>query len=292
MEKAAVFILLGQSNAVGHGTPMEKEDYITTPLKNVFGLHRKDNQSFDIQTLTWSGYQSGGMNLGETQDHTYSLANCLAAHWQERIDGGEMLPDLYILQIAIGAQGVTEKYMWNPRYEKKLIPGKLGTANIALFSLTCHILSLLDKSFRQMGKDYEIMGLHWRGGEEDTMEDPQMVRRELTGIYREIFGKFREILGAFPLVLHGIHCPNRMTLKDPTGRALGNMEYINKLFCSFAKEEEDVSVFDMRKAPFYSTNTKENGIFLDDFIHYTPKANRWAAEKITEKYLQKLSKKV
>ena len=68
--KKAVFILLGQSNAVGHGIPMEEKDRITTPLKNVFGLHRRENQRFDLQKLIWSGYESGGMNLAEEQDHT------------------------------------------------------------------------------------------------------------------------------------------------------------------------------------------------------------------------------
>ena len=46
---AAVFILLGQSNAVGHGIPMEAADQIDVPMKNVFGLHRRENQSFDTK---------------------------------------------------------------------------------------------------------------------------------------------------------------------------------------------------------------------------------------------------
>ena len=284
MKKAAVFILLGQSNAVGHDIPMEKEDYIAEPLKNVFGLHRKDNQSFDIKKLTWSGYQSSGMNLGEEQDHTYSLANCLARQWQDRIDGGEALPDLYIVQIAIGAQGVTEKYMWNPRYEKKLIPGKLGVADISLFSFTCHILSLLDKSFRDMGKDYEIIGLHWRGGEEDTVEDPAMLRRDLAGIYREIFGAFRDILTDCPVVLHGIFCPERMDFFDPTGQAKKNMEYINEVFLSLVEENEDISFFDIRKAPFFDPVSKGNGIFMEDNVHYTPESNRWVARCVLDAY--------
>ena len=132
-KKCQVFILFGQSQAVGHGIPMQEKDKIKKPLKNVFGLLRKDNQSFDIKALTWSGYTSSGMNLAEEQDDTYSLANWLAALWQKEIDDGKDLPDLYIVQIAIGAQGVTEqyllngetkKYMWNPYYEKKLVSGK------------------------------------------------------------------------------------------------------------------------------------------------------------------------
>ena len=54
-KKAAVFVLLGQSNAVGHGIPMAEKDIIKLPLKNVFGLARNDNQSYDKDKLYWSG---------------------------------------------------------------------------------------------------------------------------------------------------------------------------------------------------------------------------------------------
>ena len=95
-KKNAVFILLGQSNAVGHNLPMEEQDKRLVPMENVFGLSRNENQSFDIDHLTWSGYTSFGMNLAEQQDHTYSVANCLAALWQKHIDEGNLcrLPDL------------------------------------------------------------------------------------------------------------------------------------------------------------------------------------------------------
>ena len=76
--EAAVFILLGQSNAVGHGVPMDEADKIKEPLRNVFGLSRVHNQSYCNDKLIWSGYTSGGMNLAEEQDDTYSVANCLA----------------------------------------------------------------------------------------------------------------------------------------------------------------------------------------------------------------------
>ena len=71
---AAVFLLFGQSNAVGHILPMREADKILEPMKNVFGLSRRLNQSFDIGELRWTGYTSFDMNLAETQDHTYSVA--------------------------------------------------------------------------------------------------------------------------------------------------------------------------------------------------------------------------
>ena len=110
-KKAAVYMMLGQSNAVGHILPMREEDIIREPMKNVFGLSRTLNQSYTNEKLYWTGYTSFDMNLAEEQDNTYSVANCLAALWQSRKDGGADLPDLYIVHIAIGAQGVTREYI-------------------------------------------------------------------------------------------------------------------------------------------------------------------------------------
>lgn len=55
MKKVAVFMLFGQSNATGHAVPMEKEDIVDLPLKNVFGLNRNPNQSYDNEEVIFSG---------------------------------------------------------------------------------------------------------------------------------------------------------------------------------------------------------------------------------------------
>ena len=124
--KVAIFMLFGQSNAVGHAMPMKEEDIIKEPLNNVWGLYREPNQSFDTEKLKFSHYTSFGMNLAETQDNTYSVANQLARLWQKEIDNGNEagLPDLYVIQIAIGSQGLYD--MWNMNRPRKLIPGKLS----------------------------------------------------------------------------------------------------------------------------------------------------------------------
>ena len=176
--KAAVFILLGQSNAVGHGVPMENKDKICNPLKNVFGLKREYNQAFEISDLFWNGYTSDGMNLAEEQDYTWSVANCLAQLWQKELDSGKNLSDLYIIHIAIGAQGITDGYMRNPLYEKRLVPGKLGEVELFLYSFTAHILSLVNKSLIGIGKTPEIMGIHWRGGENDATASIELLNKK------------------------------------------------------------------------------------------------------------------
>ena len=281
-KKEAVFILLGQSNAVGHGIPMREEDELHTPLTNVFGLSRKDNQSFTGTELLWSGYTSCGMNLAEEQDDTYSVANCLASLWQNHIDSGNALnlPNLYIIQIAIGAQGVTDGYMWHPAREEKLIPGTLGTVDISLFPFCKHIFGLLDDSFSKMNKAYEIIGLHWRGGENDVSAAEEYLVQHLETIYTQIFDVFNGILGMPPIILHKIVCPDRMRDMDPTGQRLKNMDYINGVFESLTQKYENVSIFDPTGAPWYIPDVRGNGIFIEDAVHFTPEVNRWVAECI------------
>jgi hypothetical protein len=285
-KKAAVFVLLGQSNAVGHGIPMREEDEIAKPMKNVFGLSREQNQSFDITALTFEGYTSFGMNLAEEQDNTYSVANCLAAAWQEHIDRGNCrgLPDLYILQIAIGAQGVTEGYMWHPAYEKKLTPGKLGRVDISLFPFACHIFSMLDQSFAAMGKEYEIIGLHWRGGENDVTADMAYLEANLEPIYRLLLDGFNRLLHCPPTVLHRLVCLDRMQDLDPSGERLKKLQYINTVFDKLAEAYANVSVFDVREAPQYVPDVRGNGLFIKDVVHFTPEVNAWIAHGILQQY--------
>jgi hypothetical protein len=95
------------------------------------------------------------MNLAENQDNTYSIANCLAAKWQADINNGVELPDLYIIHIAIGAQGVYG--MWSPRRAKKLIPGKLGdvdAVDAAHFQIFDIVLAHGDDLLRKLGAGF------------------------------------------------------------------------------------------------------------------------------------------
>ena len=286
-KKCALFILLGQSNAVGHGVPMKEEDIVSVPMKNVFGLSREKNQSFDITSLSWEGYVTAGMNLAEEQDNTYSVANCLAKRWQAEIDGGASLPDLYVVHIAIGAQGVTKSYMWYPDRPKTIKPGKLGAVDISLFPFTEHILSLVKESFFAMGKEYEVVGLHWRGGENDTTVETAELKEVLEGIYVRMFDAFEKQIGPYPLVLHKIVCPDRTLDMDPTGEKLRRMYYIDGVFDSLASHYAGASVFDATRAPQFVANVRGNGIFIDDCVHYKPEVNDWAAEQILRDYKAK-----
>ena len=286
-ERVALFILLGQSNAVGHGVPMEEQDKIKVPLKNVFGLSREKNQSFENEQLVWSGYTSGGMNLGESQDHTYSVANCLARLWQDEIDSGNKrnLPDLYIIQIAIGAQGVTENYMWYPDRKKTLIPGELGTVDISLYPFTTHILGMVENSLKIIGKEADMISLHWRGGENDSTVPCDVLHRDLESIYARIFEGFYHALGKkVPVILHYLPFKERSLECDPSGEWLKSMHVTNEVFAKLVRENDNMSLFDSRTATHYVADTRQHGLFLEDAVHYNSQTNKWVALQILESY--------
>jgi len=265
---------------------MSENDMIRNPMKNVFGLHRKNHQSFDNQELVWEGYMSSGMNLAEEQDHTYSIANCLAKQWQEHIDNGNPshLPGLYIIQIAIGAQGVTEGYMWYPEKELRMIPGKLGIVDISLFPYCKHIFSLLDDSFTKKQMEYDIFGLHWSGGENDITQTMEYLSENLEYIYSVIFDEFNSLLGNVPFILHKLVCSDRMNDLDPTGKYLANMHFINQVFYQLEKRYTNISVFDPRCFPQYLPDVRGNGLFIEDMVHFTSDVNSWIVEFIINEY--------
>lgn len=283
--KAAVFILMGQSNAVGYATLMPEAERMAKPLKNVFGLTRKNNLSYDNKELIWTGYTSHETILGEENDHTYSISNCLARFWQDEIDSGHSLPDLYIVNISIGAQGITSDYMWNPHRKPKLVPGPLGTVDISLCPFAAHILSLIKSSFEKIGKNYEIIGLHWRGGENDITVPKPELEKVLKSLYLELFQTFYDSLGEIPpVILHKIICAERALDLDPSGAQLESMYCIDRIFQELEYEHQNIRIFDVRNAPHYTPHTRQYGIFLDDVVHYTPETNQWVSKKIMESY--------
>lgn len=287
-KKVAVFLLFGQSNAVGHSLAMPENDCILTPLNNVLGLKREENQSFDNDALVFSGYTSHSMNLGETQDNTYSLANCLAKLWQAEIDAGNprSLPDLYIVHVAIGAQGVYG--MWHPDREKKLIPGKLGEADISLFPFTCHVLSLLEKYFREHALTPDYIGLHWRGGEQDTLLHLSLLQSNLKTLYVKIFSGMRQAIGCdAPLVLHKMpfyDAMKKQSIAKPDVNRTESMEYINRVFDELSLEYPPAHVFDVTNAPHCDFSIKGYGLTKDDYIHFTKETNEWVAKEIFQAY--------
>ena len=286
MSTAAIFMLFGQSNATGHGSPMSAEDIIKEPLQNVWGLNREPNQSFDTERLKFSRYTSYGMNLAENQDNTYSVANCLAKNWQKAIDEGIKLPDLYVIQISIGGQGVFG--MWSPDREKKLIPGRLSDVNISMYPLSIHILKLLRKHLDDCQIEPDFVGLHWRGGEQEFWQHINNLRNEdrLKNLYKRMIDGWRNALGYdFPVIMHKLNFEFILRgLED--GKHIPSMNFINEVYSDLCNELPSVSMLDTLNAPHYNPESGYS-LFLNDMLHYNPATNDWVSKEIIKDYITK-----
>ncbi|MEG1875537.1 MAG: hypothetical protein RR185_08210 [Angelakisella sp.] len=274
---APVLIVLGQSNAHGHGTQLAKSQQLIAPLKNVKGLARSHNQSFGLSDVTWSGFTSFGMNLGETQDNTCCLAEQFARRWQGYIDAGNpySLPDLYVIQISIGAMGVDRDErdglnMWWPERPRVLQPGSLGIADISLYPLATEIFGLAMQNLKGSGKTPRIIGLHWNQWETEVDTGGAVLARAKEN-YRRLFSGFRDALGsAYPLYLYR---PISQVYQNPEG-----LLAMDALLTSFAQQDARVRLLDLTESVLYRPEREDKGIFQPDLVHYSPAAHGWFAD--------------
>lgn len=274
-KEAAVVFITGQSNAHAHAQLLSKEERITVPLKNVFSLDRAENQSFDVTELVWKGYTTSGKNLGESQDHTASMAYYLARRWQSAIDSGKPLPDLYIVQMSIGSQGIVNG-MWNPEYPEKLIPGALGTVDISLYRLAEKIFPLVCDSLKKDGKEFQTIGWHWLGSEQDLVENVSSSEK-LTEYYDTFFENMYSFVGVeCPVYLYKLYSQRQCEACNVSAEAL---DIINLQFENQCNKHKNSSIVDLADCPNWDENVETLGVFSPDLIHYCSASQKWFADR-------------
>ena len=277
---APILIVLGQSNAHAHGTHLPEDEIITEPLKNVYGLDREYNQAYGLDDVTWSGFTTGGMNLGETQDHTCCLANVFAKKWQDAIDGGAELPDLYVIQISVGSQGVGQfeahgDNMWYAMRDLIMKPGKLGECDISLYPLTTEILSAAVINLTMQGKKPKVIGLHWNQWETECYTGSKAMN-DAKANYENLFWGFFTALGGGKTG-HGVPLYLYRALSE--NFEAGRVERMNGILEEFTKLYEDCRMIDLRDTDIYNDTPKTHGIFKPDGVHYTEDVHRYIAER-------------
>lgn len=275
---APILIVLGQSNAHAHGTHLPEDQLIHTPLKNVHGLHREHNQAYGLDNVTWSGFTSNGMNLGETQDDTCCLANYFAAMWQSAIDSGRELPDLYIIQISIGAQGIAQYEshsgnMWYPLREPVMKPGVLGECDISLYPLTTEILSLASMNLIASGKRPQVIGLHWNQYEKECHTGSKALN-EAEENFKNLFWGLFTALGSDKV---GTGIPLYLYRPLTESFEASRLTKMSEIFDGFTKYLADCKIIDLRETELYTDEPRMHGIFHDG-IHYTAEAQYRFAE--------------
>ncbi len=271
---APMLIVLGQSNAHAHGTHLPEAEIIRTPLKNVHGLSREYNQAYGLSDVTWTGFTTSGMNLGETQDDTCCLANYFAAMWQNAIDGGADLPDLYVIQISIGAQGVAQfeahgDNMWYAMREPTLKPGVLGEVDISLYPLATEILSLAHINLMMSGKKPQVIGLHWNQWETECYTGSKAMN-DAEANYKNLFWGLFTALGSNAV---GTGIPFYLYRALSENFEPSRVERMNAILDGFVNTLADCRMIDLRETAVYTDEPRTHGIFADDGVHYLPKAH-------------------
>ena len=277
---AAVLYIMGQSNAHAHEQMLSSVEMIETPLKNVHTLNRSYNQSFENDHVEWSGFTSASFNLGETQDHTASLAYFTAKAWQTAIDEGNSLPDLYIVQISIGAQGLFAGFqdeptgMWNPQKPIVMHPGELSEVDIALYPFALHTLRLVHADLDGRFQNPCVLGLHWLGSEEDTAEGYCRFP-EFTEVYDRFFDALTAAVGwPCPLFLYELCCFRRETVTAE------GMAAVNAVFARQCQRQKDACIVSARSSPLWNSDDPHLGIFAADDVHYLAETQRWFSEEL------------
>ncbi len=271
---APVLIVMGQSNAHAHGTVLPDDEKILTPLGNVYGLSTEYNQAYGLSDVTWSNFVSYDMNLGETQNHTCCLANYFAKMWQAAIDSGKNLPDLYVIQISVGAQGISEcdghsRNMWYPMREPIIKPGSLGECDISLYPLATEILSLATMNLMTAGKKPQVIGLHFNQWETECHTGTRALNQAEDN-YSNLFWGFFTALGSGK---DGKNIPLRLYRPLSENFEPSRVQKMAEIFQSFSGSLSDCKIIDLTKTDLWNNTPRTHGIFKEDGIHYLPEVH-------------------
>lgn len=266
---AAVLYIFGQSNAHAHEQRLENDELVRYGLKHVFTLDNRIDRSLDNKNVTWRQYNSEFNNLGEVQNGTATLAHYTALEWERRIEGGQRLPDLYIVQISAGGQGIIND-MWTPDMDKTISDDR--KAPVPLYHLAMHIDELVYDDLKKRFKNPISIGLHWIGSESDALEKASK-KSDFRRRYDFFFDTIISSLGfECPIYLYRTVCKNCLECRN-------GLENVNNIFDEYTRIYKNCSIVSASASPFWDENADDLGIFADG-IHYRAYVQKWFSDKL------------
>ncbi|MGW2543945.1 discoidin domain-containing protein [Kitasatospora sp. NPDC001574] len=164
---APVLIVLGQSNADGWTAPLEAADRTKCQsLSRVKGLNRTHNRTAGATSATWAQYTCAGNNLGDEFNggNNYTVASATALRWQRATEAGAKLPDLNVIHIAWGSQGIQSTDGTNNRWW----PDRDPTDVASLFPLAINTITNGLRALQEAGKQPRVIGIHWNQWESEA----------------------------------------------------------------------------------------------------------------------------
>lgn len=276
---AALLFVSGQSNASAHNQPLPEQERITRPLANVWALDRAENQNFTSDRVTWSGYTDAGKNLGETQDGTGTISHYIAAAWQQAVDAGAALPDLYIVHISVGSQGIL-RGKWKMDWPAVAVPGDHLGCNIGLYKLALRTLTMAVADLKARFAHPAVIGWHWLGSESDS----DWGAWDATD-FRQQYDRF------FDTQLAAIELPCRVWFyklvyqyAEPVCGAPDTyrMEFVNAEFRRQIRRLGNAELVPTDESPLWDAADPHRGVFCGDGVHYRRQTQAWFARRFLE----------
>ncbi|MCX4137206.1 hypothetical protein M0D68_03375 [Paraburkholderia sp. SEWSISQ10-3 4] len=329
-DEVAVLFVMGQSNSAGlNGLPADLTLSGASgagagtggmPAPNVWGI-RNDGWSNiagnadgsgapftqpisaidHVSWVNWSDSTSSDMNLGY-YGGSGNAANFAAYAWQSAINAGEPLPDLYIIHIGWGSQGVDVAddafsgccgwtvhgvNLWQPMLDASKTP----TYALAPFARRMMYLGL--KQILATGKKPRILGLEWNQWEAEAAPlnsagNATTIRRAPQN-YAYLFSSFFAAVGStFPvLIVKPLstaydNVTNAVAPYNPA--ALASMQ---KVFGGFVDANPRIFSFaDASQSPDWNGQPPGFGIFQggtlgggDGSVHYNLDTQKWFGEQ-------------
>ncbi|MFJ1709424.1 discoidin domain-containing protein [Kitasatospora sp. NPDC088346] len=276
---APVLIALGQSNAAS-ATQMSNPDDVAKcgNFTHVKGLKRTDNRMAGALNATWAPYTCAGTNMGaDIYPNSYSVASLTALRWEQAIKDGQSLPDLYVIHVAWGGQGIQEADAPNNRWW----PDRDQSDRESLHQLTLNTISNSLRALRDAGKTPRIIGMHWNQWEQEahTGVTATISASHMQQAFRNVLDPLQTITGTtgYPVFLYR----PRSTTFDATATqhvtdaltALANLPAPNPyrlIDPALATTATGTPLYDPSAGPMY-------GIFQSDRIHYTQPVQEWFA---------------
>ncbi|MFE2722610.1 discoidin domain-containing protein [Kitasatospora sp. NPDC059327] len=277
---APVLIVLGQSNAVGSGVPIQDAADVAQckAFGHVKGLDRTNNRVTGAESATWSPYTCAGSNLGKEYNggRSYHVASATALRWERAVTAGVALPDLHVIHVAWGSQGIQEASAPDNRWW----PDRDPTDVESLFPLTVNTIANGLRALREAGKRPRIIGMHWNQWEAEADARSTISADQVQRAFLGVLGPLQTVTGgtSFPVFLYR----PRAATKGPI-----RTQYITDALTGLAARPapNPYRLLDAAQAvsatgtPLYDPAIPRNfGIFYDG-IHYTRAVQEWFADQ-------------
>jgi len=294
----AVLMFMGQSNSAGINPQPTR--FIAPASPNVWGIenagwnflpgNKNGTAPFSgaistIQSVSWINWAisatGADMNLGfnNVSGAAGNAANFAAFQWQQLVNAGWKLPDLYIVHIGWPSQGVDVQdvergsaawithgvNLWQPGLDTS----KLPSYALAPFARTIMYRGL--KSILASGKTPRVLNLQWNQWEAEANNAHPITVTNAPNNYKNLVNGFNAALGTrFPI-----------QFVKPLSAAYGasTLTQMQKVFADLvATDTANLSVIDVSQVltSIYSGGILGGG---DGSVHYNLDTHGWFASK-------------